>query len=251
MLSLLNHARFTCMNFVSFVCLAAVMLAGCVATTTDIDRLQDSMNTMQKSQADLIVQMDELDRSLVALSEKLGENQKKMGTLTQKLDDTQLRLGGRMENISQLLSAATTHASVPVPGELYRTAYGDYQSGKIDLAISGFKSFMERYPTSDLVDSAQFYIADCYLIKKDFAQARVEFDKVLSTSIEFRPQALLKRSYCLAELNQRSAQKDTLQALIKEFPGSPEAQTAKQIIKELESELAKEKAKSAPKKKSP
>ena len=140
--------------------IALCLAAGCVATTTDIDRVQESLTdssntlrTLQKSQADLISKMDQLDRSLVSLREKLDENQKRMTSLTQKLDDTQVRLGGRMETISRLLSQATTQASVPVPGELYRSAYVDYQSGKLDLAISGFKSFIERYPESDLTDS--------------------------------------------------------------------------------------------------
>lgn len=204
---------------------------------------------MQKSQADLGVKIDELDHSLLGMREKLDESQKKMTTLSQKLDDTQTRLGGRMELIAQLLSAATTHASVPVPGDLFRTAYGDYQSDKLDLAISGFKSFLERYPASDLGDGAQFYLADCYLKKQNFAQARIEFDKTLSASSEFRAQALLKRSYALAGVNQTAAQKDTLQALIKEFPESPEGQRAKEILKDLEPEPAPQKMRPPLKKK--
>ena len=212
-----------------------LLLSGCVATTTDVDRLQDSLKVVQKSQADLIVKMDELDLSLGSLSEKLDSSQKKMAALSQKLDDTQSRLGSRMELISKLLSEATTQASVPVPGDVFRTAYGDYVSGKTDLAITEFKSFLERYPTSDLSDDAQFHLADCYLTKKDFIQARVELDKVLATSPEFRSQALLKRSYALAGSGQVADQKLTLQTLIKEFPNSSETQTAKQILQELES----------------
>src|SRR5437870_3851289 len=99
-----------------FFQLAAVLpllgLAGCVATTTDVDRLQDSLNAMQKSQADLTSKMDQLDASLSKLNEQLNDNSKKNVLLTQKLDDLQVRLGTRMEGISQLLSAATTQASV-------------------------------------------------------------------------------------------------------------------------------------------
>lgn len=211
-----------------------------MATTTDIDRVQESLNnssgtlrTLQKSQADLISKMDQLDRSLASLREKLDDNQKRMTTFSQKLDDTQARLGSRMELISRLLSQATTQATVPVPGELYRTAYADYQSGKLDLAISGFKSFIERYPSSDLADSAQFYMADSYLAKKNFTRAREEFDKILSLQSDYRPQALLKRSYALAESGQAAAQKETLETLVRESPSTPEAQTAKQILQEL------------------
>lgn len=226
-------------NFLTTVSLSFLFFSGCVATTTDIDRLQDSLNTVQKSQADLIVKLGELDRSLTMLSEKLDENQKKTTTLMHRLDDVQRRLGGRMQSISELLSAATTQAVVPVPSEVYRTVYGDYAAGRLDLAISGFKSFLMRYPDSDLANSAQFYMADSFLLKKDFVQARIEFDKVLSMSQEWRAPALLKRAYALNASQQVEDQKATLQALIKEFPDSQEAQTAKQILKELEPKAKK------------
>lgn len=190
--------------------------------------------------------MDELERSLTVLQEKLDENQKRMTNLSQKLDDTQIRLGGRMEMISELLSAATKQAAVVTPGEIYRTAENDYLAGKLDLAISNFKDFIERYPNSDLVDSARFYLADSYLQKKNFQQALAEFDKVAGASREYRPRALLKRSYVLDAMKSPVAQRETLKTLIQESPDSPEAQTAQQILKELEKGTPKE---TAPKKK--
>src|SRR5207247_6621863 len=64
---------------------ALLILSGCVATTTDVDRLQESLNSVQKGQADLIVKIDQLDTSLTSLREKLDQSQKKMTTLNQKL----------------------------------------------------------------------------------------------------------------------------------------------------------------------
>ncbi len=225
--------------------------AGCVATTTDIDRLQDSLDGMRKSQADLAIKMDQLDRSLSSLTEKLDDSQKGVSKLNQKLDDSQSRLGGRMESISQLLSAATTQASVPVPGDMYRAAYGDYLSGKPDLAIAGFKTFLERFPDSDLADDAQFYIADSYLNKKNYSEARIQFDKVLGISQAYRPQALLKRAYALEGSSQSEDQKLTLKTLVKEFPGSSEAQTADQILKDLAKSEKEADSKKVPKPNSP
>lgn len=224
---------------------AGLVFPGCVATTTDIDRLQDSLNQVQKGQADLISKMDELDQTIGTLNEKLDNSQKKMTTLSQKLDDSQSKLGGRMERISTLLSEATTQASVPVPGEVYRTAYGDYVAGKTDLAISGFRNFLRRYPDSDLSDDAQFYLADCYLLKKDFKNARAEFDKVLAQSASYRKQALLKRARALEGSGNARDQKLTLEALIKEFPDTTESDTAKEILKSLEPARKPKKSKPA------
>lgn len=216
-------------------------LSGCVATTTDVDRLQESLNRVQKGQADLVVKMDDLDEALTRLTEKLEESDRRMGTLTQKLDDSQTRIGGRLETVTKLLSEATSQATVAVPGELYRTAYSDYLGGKIDLAISGFKTYLDRYPESDLADDAQYYYADCYLVKQNFGRAREEFDKVLGMSREYRVPALLKRSYALAGLDMVEDQKHTLKTLIKEAPQSQEAETARQILEELEPPAPKKK----------
>ena len=214
----------------SLLFLCGFILEGCVATTTDIDRLQGSLNQVQKSQADLIVKIDELDRSIGILSESLSNNQKSMSSLSVKLEDTQAGLGQRMELISRLLSDATQQAKVAIPGDLYRTAYGDYLSGKFSLALLGFTAYLASYPNSDLTDDAQFYLADCYLKKKDYKTARIEFDKLLSISKEFRASALLHRAYALQGMNLTNDKKLTLETLLKEFPNSPESKVAKEMI---------------------
>ncbi|OGR80129.1 MAG: hypothetical protein A3I11_04785 [Elusimicrobia bacterium RIFCSPLOWO2_02_FULL_39_32] len=202
----------------------------------DIDRLQETLNSMQKGQADLLVKIEEFDQTLTALREELSSSQRKMLVVSQKLDDTQMGLRNKMEGIGQLLSAATNQTSLPLPSDEYKIAYRDYLAGKIDLSLEGFKNFLERYPDHDLSDQAQFFLADCYLTKKKFKEARVEFDKVLSTSLELRAQALLKRSYALAGSGDIINQKATLQALIKEFPKSEEAKTGQQILTKLSSQ---------------
>ena len=120
--------------------------ASCVATTTDIDQLAGTLDRMQRTQADLTIKMDELDRSLGILNENLTQNQTMMGELSQKLENTQANLTSRMGLITELLSAATAQSSVIVPGEVYRGAYEDYLAGKLSLAINGFDLFLKRYP---------------------------------------------------------------------------------------------------------
>lgn len=224
---------------------AAMLLSGCVATTVDIDRLHQTMNSIQKSQADLVAKMDTLEQSLVAMREEMRDHQSKVTTLSRRMDDTQQLLGVRMDNISQLLSQTTvaahpSQAQAPavIPGDLYKSAYADYISGKIDLAEKGFKSFIDQYPQSDLNDQALFYLGDCSLVKKDFALALSHFDKVLSISRQLRSQALLKRAHALAGLKRVENERVTLQTLMKEYPNSPEAQTAREMLDELPNPFA-------------
>ena len=212
---------------------AAISLSGCVATVTDIDRLQDSLTQVQKSQAALLGKLNDLDSRMNMLNERLDENQKKMGTLSVKLDDVQVQLGTKIETISGILTSTASASRPQVPSEVYRTAYADYLAGKTALAIEEFTNFMQQYPNSVLKDDAQFYMADSYLQLNNYNQARVEFDKVLASSLSFRAAALLKRAQALAGTNKAQDQKNTLETLIKEFPQSPEAQSAQQILDQL------------------
>jgi TolA-binding protein len=200
--------------------LLVLLLPACVATTTDIDRLQKPVEHLQKGQADLMFKIEALDRSLVLLSEQLTQNQKEMALLSQKLETM------------ELLAASTTQNRTPVPSEWFEMVYRDYLANKIPLALSGFKKFIEQYPESALVEDAQFYLADCYLIQKEFISARMAFDAVLARSRKWRAQALLKRAYALAGSKKMTDQTLTLKTLIQEFPQSPEAKTAKQILEE-------------------
>ncbi len=226
------------------------MGTGCIATTMDITHLQESIDSIQKTQANLISKMDQLDHSLVKFREELLITQKKFSYFSENIEDAQSGVHQRLTQISDLLTATTNQNSAPLPSAYYKAAYGDYLAGNLDLAIDGFENFIERYPKSVLVPHAHFFIGESYLAKKDFNLSRLSFDKVLSISQELRLQTLLKRSYALAGLENVENQKLTLETLIKEFPDSKESEIAKDMLKELSEKLTppptKEKIKSTP-----
>lgn len=247
---LMNRARSVVMGCGFFLGLL-IVLSGCVATTTDIDRLQGDLNQLQKTQADLTFKIDTLNRTIGVLNENLMENQKQMGQLSLHLEDTQTRLVSEMRLITDLLSAATQQAVISVPSESYRAAYQDYLSGKFDLAIEGFNIFLSRYPQSDLAEDAQFYLADSYLSAHDYEKARMAFDKTLASSKKYRAAALLKRATALKKAGNSEAAQDTLEVLIKELPESNESKNAAEWLEKWrkDAEAARQKAEKARKEK--
>ena len=62
---------------------------------------------------------------------------------------------------------------------LYESSLDLFNDEKYDQALNSFKSFLMTYPKSDLADNAQFWIGECYMGLKQYEHAILEFDKVI------------------------------------------------------------------------
>ena len=65
------------------------------------------------------------------------------------------------------------------PEDVYRTALNDYTKGNYDLAISGFRTYIQTYPKTSLVPNAQYWLGESYYGQKNYAQAIEEFEVVI------------------------------------------------------------------------
>jgi tol-pal system protein YbgF len=87
---------------------------------------------------------------------------------------------------------------------LYGQGYEMYSAGKFAQAVSIFRNFLQNYPSDNLADNAQYWIAECYYSQKMFEKAIVEFKKVENYPDKNKvPDAYLKISYAYAELGKK------------------------------------------------
>jgi len=121
------------------------------------------------------------------------------------------------------------------PETLYQTAYSDYLRGNYDLALLGFRQYMDSFPDTDLADNASYWIGECFYRQQKFAEAIVEYDKVLERfpRSDKTASALLKKGYAQIELGQRKDGITQLERVIKNFPSSDEANLARQRLQGL------------------
>ena len=133
--------------------------------------------------------------------------------------------------------------------ESYQAAYLDFSRGRYELAMSGFRDFLRRYPDSPLADSAQYGIGESYYSVATAATAQGQTDKAtraLEQAVqEFRkviviyprgskvPSALYKEALSLTELKQTALARARLQYLVDHFPQSEEAPLAKERLAAL------------------
>lgn len=247
--------------------LAPLGAAGCVSSS-DIDQLraqiaevqrqvlQIQMQTSSKEevaelQQALRQQTDQLLKAEADMRADLGNLSSQISELQGQLEDTNYRLSQLSQQIaatSQDLKAARSAgpsgtpgagpaASVPSadPESLYQTSYSDYLRGNYDLALLGFRQYLEAFPDTDLADNASYWIGECYYRQQKYTEAIHEYDQVLTRwpRSDKTASALLKKGYAQIELGQRAEGIAQLQRVVSSFPNSDEANLARQRLQSL------------------
>ncbi|MBF0232281.1 MAG: tol-pal system protein YbgF [Desulfamplus sp.] len=136
-------------------------------------------------------------------------------------------------------STAGANTSTPQPdvseNALYNTAKASLDSGKNEQARNQFEDFIKRYPASENADNARFWIADSYYRDKWYEKAILEYQRVVEEYSKGNkvPSALLKQAYSFANLGEKGNARLILNELIKRYPQTQEAESAKAKLKTL------------------
>ena len=80
--------------------------------------------------------------------------------------------------------------------------------------------------------SAQYWIGNAYYALRDYKMAIAAQQKVLASwpGSAKAPDAMLNIASCQAEMGDGKAARDTLQQLLKKYPGTPAAEQGKQRL---------------------
>jgi len=116
---------------------------------------------------------------------------------------------------------------------LFDAGVNAYNARRYDEAQRSFTDFLKNYPSHNLIADAQFYLAECYFQRNQFADAALAYDTVIKQYAKSSraPGAYLKQGISFSKLNQKAAAKARLQELMKKYPSSPEAARAKSFLK--------------------
>lgn len=114
----------------------------------------------------------------------------------------------------------------------YAAAYELFKDGKFDKARDAFQSFLKQYPDTEYSDNAQFWIGECYYFEKKYENAILEYEKVAKNYPDGDkvPYALLKQGIAFLNLGDKASAKLILQRVIKDYPNTNQARTAKATL---------------------
>jgi tol-pal system protein YbgF len=153
-----------------------------------------------------------------------------MGRLEGKLDEAM----GRFTQVSQRQGSSSPGGASTggEPNQLYDQAAQDLTQGRYALALNEFREFLQKYPSLELSDNAQYGVGECFFAQSLFDSASVAYRRVDSQypTGDKVPAALYKLGLSQEKLKQTDAAKKTFEDLVKRFPNSGEAQLARERI---------------------
>jgi tol-pal system protein YbgF len=208
-------------------------------------------------------------RNIADLKAGIDELRQQVGVLTERQEETGSQLRQRVSALEAMISpgvasppttsplsppaVAPAKPPAPAPGQqssatlppadaspasaeakrVYQAALGDYQRGKFDLAVQGFRTYLEQAPRGDVADTAQYYLAESLYSAKDYRNAIGEFERLAREHSQSPqvPSALLKTGYAYFEIKDGVQGRRALRTLIDKYPFSREAKLAEERLR--------------------
>lgn len=193
-----------------------------------LENVKEQEQALMRMKADLQALITRLEYQLSTLEGSMEESQKRLETIARKTE----RIDSRKIVIQTAEGSDKPEIIVKEKTEedkLYKMAYEDFQSGKFDLALEGFKELVTNYPESDLADNAQYWTAEIFYLKKDYLKAVPAYKKTIEQYPKGNktPSAMYKLGLSYEKMNNETSRDKTWRELIEKYPASNEAMLAK------------------------
>ncbi len=122
--------------------------------------------------------------------------------------------------------------------KLYREGLDAMKEGKYPLAVAKFAKLQHSYPKSELGEPAEYFAANALYETGKYDQAILQFNDLVMRFPKgrFASQALLRQAQAFLKMNDRIDARLTLQKLISDHGGTPQATAANTIMKSLVSD---------------
>ncbi|MGH8854427.1 MAG: tol-pal system protein YbgF [Telluria sp.] len=208
-----------------------------------VDAVARDLNARIETKSDKTIQLDMLNQHEQTMQEiarlrgqievlanevsKAQNNQKQLyadlDSRIRKLEPQQATVDGQ---VAQVLPAEKTS---------YEAAYGMVQAGDYKGAASALQDFVRRYPDSAFAANAQYWLGNAYYALGDYKKAIAAQEVVTTTYAGSNkvPDAMLNIGSSYALLKDSKNAKKALQQLVKNYPESSAATTAKDRLKSL------------------
>jgi TolA-binding protein len=125
------------------------------------------------------------------------------------------------------------------PGvKIYREGLDAMKAAKYPLAVTRFTKLQHAYPKSALSEPAEYFAANALFETGGYDQAILQFNDLVMRfpKGKYASAALLREAQAFVKLNDRIDARLTLQKLVADHAGTPEADSANTMMKDLASD---------------
>jgi tol-pal system protein YbgF len=227
----------------AIACLAAQgLVPGCYAPQlgllkSGLDSMRVVVDTLNVRDSVAFTVLRDTRRELAEQRDILLSTRAATGTTTQEMFDQMTRLQGKLDEVMGRFQQIAQRASPATPtgsemNQIYDQASQDLTQGRYGLALQGFRTFLSKFPTTELADNAQYGVGECFFAQAAFDSAQTEYAKVEAQYPQGDkvPAALYKLALSRERLGNVNGYRTALQDLVKRFPNSGEAQLARERL---------------------
>ncbi len=213
-------------------------LARRIDTKADDKKVNALFTDLEKLRSDLRSEVAELRGQVEILNNELRKSQQKVDKLTNDLANESRKTKDLHKNVEDRLSRLEPRRQT-IDGVDYELTQKEQKAideatallKKRDFAnaAKAFATFLQRFPGSDYAPQAYYLLGSSYVAADDCKNAIPALQTVVSQDkkIQKTPDAMLNLAICHQDLDNSDAARSTLEALIKEYPSSPAAETAR------------------------
>jgi tol-pal system protein YbgF len=194
-----------------------------------VERDTTGEDALKATLADLSNRMAQLEAKAAELESRQGSGavspvKKTTGAASQPPKEAHVTPSG-----SAPQQVADSQRIDPAEKKAYDEAYSLYNRKVYKDAISGFKSFAQKYPSSSLGDNAFFWMGESHFALKEYEQAILAYQEVIKKYPNGNkvPNAMLRQALAFSEIKDNVSAKVLLRRLIEKYPNSSEASIAK------------------------
>ncbi len=219
----------------------------------EVSKALQSLDTAsRRTGADIGIQLQKTVEDLAQLRGqvetylyKIGELE---GALARTSDETEKRLlalkGDEALKEAEARKKAEELKRPTDKKEFLALAQEKAKAGDVTLARQLYSEFLKKWPKDALAAEAHFGLGETYFTEDKCREALFEYGKLLQEypKADSTPNAYLRSSDCFKKLKMQEESRLALEELVKGYPKSEAAKTAKSRLAELD------KAKKAPKK---
>lgn len=205
---------------------------------SQIDDLNTNIYTLKKNQADLSLKIDELNRNLTSFSENSRDLNIEIKNLSSKIDDIQITTDKKITQLTKNSQKLEKDDEQYKEMILFYKGVSLYSAQKYDLAIETFKDFILKFPKAENLNEAYFYIAESLFQVKNYKEAAIFYARIISSYPSYSKMGYVRLKYAksLIELKDKTKHDEAntyLRSVVADFPETPEAMAAKEILNTL------------------
>jgi tol-pal system protein YbgF len=129
-------------------------------------------------------------------------------------------------------AAPPRRGEIPSEIDVYNAALNDYQAGRLDLALNGFREYLRLYPDGTSPDNAQFWIGKIYLDQEQYEAAARELERLMGSYPETdkAAQATFYLGNAYRALGNEERARAYYRQVIERYPASQESQLARREL---------------------